>query len=70
MQLPRVLPYSRVFLESSSVCADLRRSLERRISCDEKLMIRALTIIRNNRNFVPLLAHLSAELSGIVQCKI
>jgi hypothetical protein len=69
MELPRLLPYTRVFLESSCICADLQRCLERRMMCDEKLMLRVLSIIHFNRNLVSILSHVSSELSGVVQCK-
>jgi hypothetical protein len=69
MQLPRLLPYTRVFLESSSVGSDLRRCLERRMPCDEKLMLRVLSIINANSNQITILSKVSSELSNVVQCK-
>jgi hypothetical protein len=69
MELPRLLSYTRVFLESESVCSDLRRCLERRMPCDEKLMLRILSIINGNKNQITILRHVSSNLSNIVQCK-
>lgn len=68
MELPRLLSYTRVFLESSSVGSDLRRCLERRMPCDEKLMLRVLSIINSNSNQISILRIVSSELSNVVQC--
>lgn len=67
MQLPRLLPFTRVFLESSSVCADLRRCLERRMACDDKLMLRVMGIVSFNSATIHILRHVSSELSKVVQ---
>lgn len=70
IELPRLLPFARSFLESSIICADLRRCLERRMGCDEKLMLRVLSIIDSNPNLIPILGHVSSQLSSVVQCKL
>jgi hypothetical protein len=67
IQLPRLLPFKRVFLESSSVCADLRRCLERRMVCDEKLILRVSGILSFNPNMISIIRHVSSELSKVVQ---
>lgn len=70
MELPRLLPYTRVFLESSGVCSELRRRLERRMICDEKLMLSVHNVINFNPNQIPILRYVSSELSKVVQCKL